>query len=426
MLLTVRNSWGWRARAVTFALFISTALLMALGAPSALAQSPQPKLTGLGSDTLVVNAKTAEDTATASFPVLNAGAAGPITVVFEASDQAPGAKGGQVRIISFTPQTVAAAGHATLVHATFTGMLGLTDKAITGQLVVTGGDTPIARAVSIVPAPQPAHDWAMVIVIGAASFGVGGVLLVVLWAAVGGIQWQAIRRKMRKEPPPDGVEKNSLWKPDPFRELGGSAPGPKWSFDSWATTLTAVGAIFGTILTKATLPPVLPDIDKNTLIQLNLVFGVALVIGPFIFQALRTPVRGHVDDGLWGWSPCLLISYGITLVAVVGELGAMTLLSWELVGGGTGGKVLVGVGAFMVLLATWYFVTTAHEQVTTDWEAKAKDAKSPQKVNVVEALGLNAWPKQLPIAPSGANGHPGPNGRDATGAGLARLHARMP
>src|SRR3712207_7439137 len=34
-------------------------------------------------------------------------------------------------------------------------------SAATGQIVITGGEAPVARAVTITPAPQPSHDWPM-------------------------------------------------------------------------------------------------------------------------------------------------------------------------------------------------------------------------------------------------------------------------
>jgi hypothetical protein len=80
----------------------------------------------------------------------------------------------------------------------------------------------------------------------------------------------------------------------------------------------------------------LGQMDKDTLIRLNLGFGLLVVVAPFLFQALRLPSRRATttDTGLYGWNMLLLLACCLTFSAVLGELGTLALLLWELLSGG--------------------------------------------------------------------------------------------
>ena len=197
----------------------------------------------------------------------------------------------------------------------------------------------------ITAALHPWADWPKVVVIGSLA------AMVILWF---GILVVAISNR----------KSTTL--------LRGKAPGPKWSFDSWATTLTAGGAILGTVLATATYPAVPRQIDKESLVRLSLLFGALVVVAPFVFQAIRrpTPSAADQDAGLWGYNWSLLLACSITCGAVLGELAASALLSWELIGGHTWGWIAVGVVALLGLLGAWYFILTSWQLATTDWAAK--------------------------------------------------------
>jgi hypothetical protein len=333
----------------------------------ALAQTIPPKITGLGQDTLEIKAKSGEDTADAYVSVLNASTTGG---TIRASFQA--ASTDKVVVSAVEPRRVRPDG-ATRVKVTLAGLEELSGDAVDGQIVVLGGEEPVARAASITPAPQPWANWPAVLLIGTA---VSVAILALL----------VIGRAFNK-----GTQ----------AKLGGRAPGANWSFDSWATTLTAAGAILGTVLGSITLPPGPSEIDKDTLVQLNLLFGALIVVGPFLVQAIRKPsaTEDEVTAGLWGYSPVLLLSYSITGAAVLGELGALALLGWELTGAaGFWSWACVVAALGLGLLAAYYFAVTAYEQVTTDWVDKAAKAKAaaskPAKVIVVEE-GAVAPPKPV-------------------------------
>src|SRR5262249_26254071 len=156
------------------------------------------------------------------------------------------------------------------------------------------------------------------------------------------------------------------------KKLGGPAPGPEWGLDSWATSLAAITAIFATVTATITLPPVPTQIAKSTLIQLNLFFATVILIGPFIFRSVRRPKAdlAHRQPDLWGWSPALLVSYAIAAGAVLGQLASLALLVWEVTGSGTFGWWAIAGIVVLGVLASWYFLVSAVQEVTEDWRAR--------------------------------------------------------
>jgi hypothetical protein len=343
------------------------------------------QLSILGVGPVAVTAQPPKDSATATVTVLNASSFGArISVSVEAASQTG------ISASGWSPSRIAR-DRARVVTVTLTGLKAVSTKAVDAQLVVTGGAAPVAESVTITPTPRHAQEWKIVI------FGIAGgaFLLLVLSVLV--------------------VASNT----GKIKCVGGAAPGPKWSFDSWASTLTAVGAVVGTVLDKVTLPAVPSEIGSNTLVGINVVFGLLIVLGPFLMQAIRNP-RATADDldaGLWGYSRVLLVSYGLTCAAVVGQLAALALLGFEIVGGGAGGWAIVGVCIIVACLAAYYFYVTTYAEVTTDWSKQALEAKRaagrPQRVEIVGERALTEaefeWPLDLSL--------PTP---------ALRFHARMP
>lgn len=323
-----------------FARAVVPLALLASVAPAA-ARAGGPTLVVLGSDTLDVTGTPHASTATAFVSVFNRGNdPATLTVSFAASSAA-----GVSVEKSPVPNTVQP-GDAKRVKVTFTGLTSLT-SVVDGELIVHGGAAPVAKSVSITPAPQPAHLWARDFILGSLILAGLGFVVTAIWACV--------RCSGR---------------------LTMAAPGPKWEFGgSWATNLTAVGATLGTVLGAATLPAVPSQIDKETLVRLNLGFGLLVVVAPFLFQAVRAPNRKRAvdDDGLYGWNITLLAACSLTYAAVLGELATLALLFWELLRGGSYGvAVVVATGAAGALVA-WYFIATVPFAATTDWSKTGGD-----------------------------------------------------
>jgi hypothetical protein len=122
---------------------------------------------------------------------------------------------------------------------------------------------------------------------------------------------------------------------------------------SFASTLTAVGALLGTIIAAGVLPEETVKLSRGGFVGLNLTFGMAIVIAAAIaasfFSVEETENAEHKKE--WkakGYVWTFLLSALITLWAVCGELYAVWLLIGEL-GSGEGFTPL-GVTMLRVLL----------------------------------------------------------------------------
>jgi hypothetical protein len=202
---------------------------------------------------------------------------------------------------------------------------------------------------TVPPALRPAADWPMLTVV--VALGLAALMAGTLGIAV-------VRRK------------GKCWLINP-------APSPKWSFESWATHLTAIGAVLGTVLGSASLPESPTQIDKESLVGLSLLFGALVVVAPFIFEAIRRPVAPTSGEGGGsGFVGVLLLSCAITFGAVFGEIFTLGLAAWELTGGDAGGVAIeVGLG-LLSILALYYVAVTAWEAAMTDWSSEAQKQTS--------------------------------------------------
>jgi hypothetical protein len=131
------------------------------------------------------------------------------------------------------------------------------------------------------------------------------------------------------------------------RKLNDRLGAVNWSFtDSWATTLTALGALLGTILsTTGILPESTKLLSNAALGGLNLVFGLMVLVAPLVFSAFSHDTANNYDEPSYQgtvWS--FLIACIITIWAVVGELATIMVLLQEL-----------AVGTLSVSLS-WLFV----------------------------------------------------------------------
>jgi hypothetical protein len=123
-----------------------------------------------------------------------------------------------------------------------------------------------------------------------------------------------------------------------------------WDFSqSWATSLTTVGAVLGIVLSGTAIPSTGNSVNKNDFVTLNLVFGVLAVAGPFAWTTLRrgSPVAGtgRAPGSVRGF----LLASALVLCATLGELG--TLLTFAVTQQNGPARVILAVvfGALMVL-----------------------------------------------------------------------------
>src|ERR1700730_2122132 len=279
----------FRRIATLLAAFMSLVCLWTVPALAAAgaASTAAPELQLLGQGPASVSAVEGKDSAQAYVTVLNAGST---TASISASFQA--ASAASIKAALGAPTSLGP-GEADRVRLTFTGLKALSEP-VSGQIVIRGGATPVAQSATVSPALQPSADWPLLIVIigfGSAALFFGGLAT-------------AIARK-----------KGLSW-------LGKPAPPPKWSFESWATHLTAVGALLGTVLGSASLPETPTQIDKTSLVALSLLFGALVVVAPFVFEAIQrpTPPTSAESEGGSGFVGVLLLSCAITFGAVIGEI----------------------------------------------------------------------------------------------------------
>jgi hypothetical protein len=313
------------------------ALLSAYSAAVAAPARAASKVSILDQDAIEVAATRGNDTAATHLSVLNTGDE-LVTLTLSLQAVSTGAVGVEHRseTVSVPP------GKARRIRVTLNGLKDLRDK-VTGQFVLTGGAEPVAKGVSVLPAST--HDWPLIMLIAAVAAAVALMAYTIGWALTRG----------------------------KGGDLFNEAPGPKWKFDdSWATSLTAIGALLGTVVGSSALPEIPHEIDKDTATLLSLGFGGAVVSAPFIFSAVRNPTKDTTDPdaGRWGYNFALLLSCSITFGAVVGELATLGLVSWELID--PKAWRYAALGAFILLgeLSLYYFLTTVPYLATSDWEKK--------------------------------------------------------
>lgn len=108
-----------------------------------------------------------------------------------------------------------------------------------------------------------------------------------------------------------------------------------WDFSkSWASNVTVIGALLGTILSAGVLPEVTTT-PKATYAGLNLLFAVVIVVAPFLYRATQSVVAVHqttaeTEPQYQGYVWSFLVSSALTLWAVVGELATIGLLFDEI------------------------------------------------------------------------------------------------
>lgn len=184
---------------------------------------------------------------------------------------------------------------------------------------------------------------------------------------------------------------------------------PDWDFSaSWASTIAGAGAVLGTILGASVLPASPHYLSAAAYTGLNLFFAVLVVLAPFFFAATRIRVGQDADGTLhyegFVWS--FLVASGLTIWAVLGELGTLGVLFWELHHAATLSSWSVGpiwlLLAGAILLTLYYSIRTlgwiletaqAHLQVTVVATAAAAAAAA------VAAPAAAAAPVPLPEAP---------------------------
>ena len=183
-----------------------------------------------------------------------------------------------------------------------------------------------------------------------------------------------------------------------FKKLFARAPGPKWTFDSWATNITAVAGALGTVLAGTTLSDDAKPVGQNAFVALSLFFGLLVLAGPLVFQCIRNPNVSPTDPdaGLWGFNFTLLLACELTLAAVTGGLSTLTLLYWEILGGGTSGVVAVVAAGCVGLILAYYFFVTVPALVGAEWKTLADTTAAQHRAAIASAFNIAPTAVVLP------------------------------
>jgi hypothetical protein len=170
---------------------------------------------------------------------------------------------------------------------------------------------------------------------------------------------------------------------------------------SWASTITVIGAILGTILgTSNVVPPQTHYLGHSTYPALTLIFGVLAVLAPFVYRATSIPVQvtdrfGLVDTQHQGFVASFLAATLLTVWAVVGEVVTILLLFGEVQESrGVFTLLLVAVGASVVLIVV-HVARSVPEVIPYQGRIDLHEARQRAGMAI---SGVHV-PPEVPIAP---------------------------
>lgn len=304
----------------------TTALLMVLAGPAIAAADDT--LAFVESDPLVVAFSSPAAAPTALVAIRNNGdTAAALTVSLLLGDGATSADG--IVEVTGDPTTVEAH-EVAWVTLTFTAQEDL--DALDGYLVATADLAgPATRPIQVV-LDQRVIGFAggsLVLSGSALPGGPGAVLGIAVTLAMGLIVLKGLANRFR---------------------LASKVGSPKWGYDSWASTVTAVGAVLGTVL-GAGFFPVAPNLlSVAQFAGLNVLAGMLVIGAPFLYQTLA-----HSDGT--GNAPILLVAAAVSFTAVFTELLTLMLAVSDAaasVGSTVVSTALLATGLVLIVLTLWY------------------------------------------------------------------------
>jgi hypothetical protein len=153
-----------------------------------------------------------------------------------------------------------------------------------------------------------------------------------------------------------------------------------WSFkDSWVSTLTALGAVAGTVLgATGFLTDVFPGVDTQRFFSLLILFTGAVLTAPLAYTAAsKTDAKTGETLGTVGG---LLLATAVTLFGVAGQFATLGSLVW-LADTGTGTQVEFTVAIGIVgLIVGWYAHNTADQLTKLTEDSLAENKKGPTPI----------------------------------------------
>jgi hypothetical protein len=165
-----------------------------------------------------------------------------------------------------------------------------------------------------------------------------------------------------------------------FSKLGDPVGTPNLDFSkSFATTLTAIGALLGTILSSGLIADDTAGVGKHALQGLNLVFAVLILVAPVVYLASQRRIETEDEKGETvyeehGTVAALIVAGAITVWAVIGELATIYVLFEALSDGGE--ITTLGITVMQVILAAGALLAIAYSYRKLVWIANAAETAS--------------------------------------------------
>jgi hypothetical protein len=241
-----------------------------------------------------------------------------------------------------------------------------------GQLSVTANDAPTSVPFQLSAATQ-SSDWVLWTIF--APLVAAFVLLTVAWRTLSASKRPGVERRV----------------------------GPvNWDFtQSFASNITVFSAVLGTILSAGVLPTDLPADRLAAYAGLNLLFGIAVIAGPFLYTALQKTelvnARGKQKEPQYqGFVWSFLVATIVTTWATAGEFVTIAKLFGDIGSGGTlpapavatfiALVVVAGLGLLVLIWRRSRAILTAQGD-----PARATDHKNIKRENLT-ALGIADLP----------------------------------
>jgi hypothetical protein len=128
------------------------------------------------------------------------------------------------------------------------------------------------------------------------------------------------------------------------------APANRSFSSGFASTLTVVGAVFGTIVAAGLLPADTAHLASASYTALNVIFAAMIACGVLIFSAFQKQVRSKDGLELLGYVGTFMLACAVTAWAAFGELVTLWFLVWDI--NGTSGFTSVGVVVLDIMIVS--------------------------------------------------------------------------
>jgi hypothetical protein len=163
-----------------------------------------------------------------------------------------------------------------------------------------------------------------------------------------------------------------------------------WDFSrSWATNITTVGAILGTVTATGLLPEAGRLLVPGEVAGLSVFFGVLAVLSGFVYTVLSRPVLDEMQEpARQGWVLPFVVAAGMTIVGVVGELTTLALL---LVDGAQQGSNAEMAIALLLLVAAAGGLVLVHAWITMGWTLRNLVAPPPDPKHRDRGIPARGW-----------------------------------